>query len=84
VFALVVNFTAQSQEFAVDTIMRNGKPWELLNFTFVSEGYRQKEMDKFISDVNRISDYLFTQNPLKEYKNYFNVYAIKVPCNWSN
>lgn len=52
---------------------------ELLNFTFASEGYRQEEMDKFISDVNRVSDYLFTQSPFKEYKNYFNVYAIKVP-----
>lgn len=83
VFVMIVGFSAHSQTYPVDTILQNGKPWELLSFTFMSEGYRASELDKYIADVNRVTNHLFNQSPFKEYKNYFNVYAIKVPSNES-
>jgi hypothetical protein len=38
VFALVINFTAQSQEFTVDTIMRSGKLFGVIEFYFCERG----------------------------------------------
>lgn len=75
---LVFSFTVKAQTFDVDTVLKNGPVSEQINLVFMGDGYTAAEQAKFITDVNKILDALFAQSPFKEYKSYFNAYAIKV------
>lgn len=68
-----------AQVFPIDTVVLSGPNEKRINFVFLSDGYQQHELDKFIKDVAAVSSYFFSQSPLKEYKSYFNVFAIRVP-----
>jgi len=68
-----------AQEFPVDTILYNGDPSKFINLLFVGDGFQANELASYISNVKSTTAYLFTTSPFKEYKNYFNVFAIKVP-----
>jgi hypothetical protein len=68
-----------SQAFDVETIFRSGSNESRINFVILSDGYQAAELNKFIRDATNFSDTLFNQSPFKEYKNYFNIQAIKVP-----
>ncbi|NBP67113.1 MAG: T9SS C-terminal target domain-containing protein [Cytophagia bacterium] len=70
---------AIGQTFLVDTIFVNGNLQDQINIVFLSDGYQQMEMDKYITDVNSMLSSLFDQVPFKNYKNYFNAFAIRVP-----
>ena len=74
---------ASAQSFPVDTLIRNGSPQEMINLVFLGDGYQIHEIDKFKTDVLKLTDLIFSQTPFKQYKNYFNVYAIEVPSNES-
>ena len=65
--------------FDVVTIADNGNPSEKVDLVFLSEGYREEEMATFIADVNRMVDSLFSAFPFNQYKDAFNIYAVKVP-----
>jgi hypothetical protein len=78
-FSLAVN----AQKFDVDTIMYSGDPDVYINFVFLGDGYLESEIPKFISDVERGVDGIFNKSPYVYYKNFFNVFAIKVPSNES-
>lgn len=75
---LLCSFIVKAQTFDVDTVLKNGPVSEQINLVFMGDGYTAGEQGKFITDVNKILDALFAQSPFKEYKNYFNAYAIKV------
>ena len=68
-----------SGDFAVDTIYLSGSVSNRINFVFLSDGYQQNELTKYITDVKNSSDYFFKVVPFSNYKNYFNIFAIKVP-----
>lgn len=70
--------TLHAQTFAVDTVLRNGPVSDRINLVFLGDGYTAGEQEKFITDVNDILDELFSQEPFKPYKSYFNAYAIRV------
>ncbi|NJX14796.1 M64 family metallopeptidase [Tamlana crocina] len=72
-----------SQVFDVEPIKISGDNEYRINLVVLSEGYQTSEFTKFITDVTVFSDAMFSQSPFKEYANYFNVYAIKVPSNES-
>lgn len=72
-----------AQEFDVETIFENGDKNYRINLVFLSDGYQESELDEFVDDVNKVLDDMFDQTPFKEYKTYFNAYAIKVPSNQS-
>lgn len=82
-FLCFTALTASGQIFQTDTILYNGSPFQRINFVFVGDGYTGDEMDKYIDDVRNAVDGIFNQSPFKEYKSYFNVYAIKVVSNES-
>ena len=65
--------------FEVETIVKNGHPSEKVDLVFLSEGYRKEEMPVFIADVKRMVDSLFSAEPFNQYKDAFNIYAVKVP-----
>ncbi len=62
---------------AVEQIQVSGSPNNKIDIAFLAEGYTQKEMQKFLSDVKRIWEYFTTIEPFKEYSNRFNIYAVK-------
>ena len=72
-----------AQVFDVETIKLSGDNDKRINLVVLSEGYQNGELSKFITDATGFSNAMFTQSPFKEYANYFNVYAIKVPSNES-
>src|SRR5688572_11825013 len=82
VFSFVC-FASQAQTFEVDTIFKNGGLAERINLVFVGDGYKADELGKYNYDVNDILAEIFNQSPFKEYKNYFNAFAINVISNQS-
>jgi hypothetical protein len=68
-----------AQQFEVQSIFVNGDPSERINLVFLSDGYTEAEMPKYLNDVNTLIGNIFNQSPFQEYQNYFNAYAIKVP-----
>lgn len=71
--------TLHAQTFQLDTILYNGDPNKFINFVFMGDGYQNSQLGTYKSDVQNVTDYLFTISPFSEYKNYFNVFAIRVP-----
>ena len=55
----------------------NGPPEEKVDILFVAEGYRADDMEKFIDDAKRSSEYIFSEEPFKSHRNVFNIRAVK-------
>lgn len=69
---------ANSQTIAgVDTLWKSGPISKRINLVIMGDGYDNTETAKFITDANNIVTYLFNNAPFSNYKNYFNVFAIK-------
>ncbi|HMK06474.1 MAG TPA: M64 family metallopeptidase [Flavobacterium sp.] len=83
-FILLAGTTfSNAQVFDVETIVNNGDPDKLINLVIMGDGYTAAQQGAFVSKAQSLSTYIFNQSPWKEYKNYFNVYAIKVISNES-
>lgn len=82
-FFALMQMSSFAQVFDVDTILWNGNSSNKVNLVIMGDGYISTEQSKFISDATKVSDAFFTTSPYKEYKNYFNVIAIKVISNQS-
>lgn len=65
------------QNNMVEKIIDNGHPNKKVDIAILAEGYTDNEMDKFVSDAQRLSDSLFSTAPFAEMKDHFNVYAVK-------
>lgn len=74
----LICMVSKAQPIAVDTVLKNGSITDRINLVFLGDGYTAGEQAKFITDVNDILNAMFAQPPFKEYKNYFNAFAIKV------
>ncbi|OFY62482.1 MAG: hypothetical protein A3H98_05105 [Bacteroidetes bacterium RIFCSPLOWO2_02_FULL_36_8] len=82
ILLIKLNFVT-AQSFQVDTLQLRGNLNKYINLVIMGDGYISTEQDSFISDAVNLVDYLFTQPPWSNYKNYFNVFAIKVISNQS-
>lgn len=60
-------------------IVDNGKPESKVDLVILAEGYTSSEMDKFISDAKRVTQYLFDEEPFKSEKGKFNIKAVLTP-----
>ena len=80
---LVLSFLSYSQSFDVETIWQSGSIDDRINYVILGDGYQSSELTQFINDATNITNSLFNETPYKEYKNFFNVFAIKVPSNES-
>jgi IgA Peptidase M64/Secretion system C-terminal sorting domain len=76
---LCLFFTVKAQIFPVDTIQNNGLATKRVKFVFLGDGYTNAQLPDFITKVNSFKNNLFGQPPFSNYRNFFNVYAIKVP-----
>lgn len=72
-------FNENPYPFEAVTIFENGKPDKKVDMVILSEGYTEEEKDKFIKDANRVTGYLFDEEPFKSNKNKFNVRAVFAP-----
>ncbi len=79
VFSFTMSVIANAQVFPVETIVDNGLPEKRIKYVFLSDGYQANELSDYISQVKAMKQYLLTQTPFKQYKNFFNFYAISVP-----
>ncbi|MES2514804.1 MAG: M64 family metallopeptidase [Bacteroidota bacterium] len=61
----------------VDTVWKTGPMSNRINLVFMGDGYTTSQIPLFLSDVNNTFTYLLNVPPFNNYKNYFNVYAIK-------
>ncbi|MFO8235429.1 MAG: M64 family metallopeptidase [Bacteroidales bacterium] len=60
-----------------EKVLESGSTAKCVDIAFLAEGYKQQEMDKFVDDVERIMDYILSQEPFDKYQDRFNVYAVK-------
>lgn len=67
-----------AQVFDVQTIQYKGDKTKYLNVAILGDGYTASEQPAFVNTATILINDLFTQTPYSNYKNYFNVYAIKV------
>jgi len=63
----------------VVAIHKSGNPNEKLDLVLLGDGYTAAEMDKFIADAKRMTEYLLNAEPYKSRKNDINVWAVKSP-----
>lgn len=82
-FLIIISQFSSSQVFNLETILQSGSNKNRINLVILSDGYQSNELDQFITDATNFSNALFAETPYKEYKNYFNVHAIKIPSNES-
>ena len=80
---LFLSFSVFAQKFEVETIQQNGSIDHLINIVILGDGYTRNQLDKFVSDAHNISNAFFNEVPFSNYRNYFNIFLIKVPSNVS-
>ncbi len=68
-----------AQAFPVAAIQKNGPDSTRINLVMLSDGYTQDQLPQYLKDAGTVADKLFQTTPFKEYKAFFNVYAISVP-----
>lgn len=66
-------------QFPVKKLLFNGDSSKKVDLVILAEGYTENEIEKFYSDAQRMTDYMFTIPPFDSLKKDFNVYAIGVP-----
>ena len=57
-------------------ILKNGNPENMVDLVILAEGYSSDEIKKFMSDAERVTGYLFNEEPFQSEKNKFNITAI--------
>lgn len=72
-----------SQVFNSDTIEYNGSRENRVNIVYLADGFQQDELDFFISETRKIHNKMFLQAPFKQYRKFFNAFAVRVPSNVS-
>ncbi len=64
-------------KYQIDTIHYSGDVTKKVDLVFVAEGYSKEESAKYISDVKRLTSYLFSMEPYSSRKEDFNIWALK-------
>jgi hypothetical protein len=59
--------------------LKSGDPHDKVDFVFLAEGYTAADKDKFKTDVDRMTAFLFTVEPYKSAKARFNVRGVFRP-----
>lgn len=68
-----------AQGYVVDTLLWNGPIDKRINVVILGDGYQEIELNKFVDDARQFSSALFKSSPYKEYEDYFNIVAIRIP-----
>jgi hypothetical protein len=57
-------------------VQKSGDPHDKVDLVFLAEGYKAEDQEKFKSDLDRFSDYLFTVEPYRSLRDRFNIYGV--------
>ncbi|MEM1134525.1 MAG: M64 family metallopeptidase [Bacteroidota bacterium] len=79
--SLFILFEVTAQQFLLDTLFFNGQSEKRINYVILGDGYLEAQLASFRQDAEQFANDLFNTSPYKEYKNYFNVFAISVSSN---
>lgn len=71
----------RAQSFPIDTLQYTGPDDNRIVLVMLGDGYRTSEMDAFRRDAANVATKLFETTPFREYRNFFNVYALETPSN---
>jgi IgA Peptidase M64/Secretion system C-terminal sorting domain len=71
-------FFAEAQVFEIQNIQYKGDKSKYINFVIMGDGFTASQQDLFITKAKALTDYLLNQAPWSNYKNFINVFAIKV------
>jgi hypothetical protein len=74
----VVCFARAAAAEPVQTIVNNGDPANRVDIVILGDGYTAGELSKYQSDIQDFVQHMFEQEPLQEYKRFFNVHRIDV------
>jgi IgA Peptidase M64 len=55
-----------------------GPPAQRLNLVILGDGYTEAELPKFRAEVDRHLNVLWSIDPFRSYRNYFNIYALEI------
>lgn len=77
-FFLLVSQLCFSQVFETVPIIENGPRDKRINMVVLGDGFTSSQQGTFIADATVLVNYIFNKAPFNQYKNYFNVYAVKV------
>lgn len=77
-FFLLISQLCFSQVFETVPIIENGARDKRINMVVLGDGFTTAQQADFISNATTLVNYIFAKAPFAQYKNYFNVYAIKV------
>lgn len=58
---------------------KSGDPHQKVDLVFIAEGYTAEDLDKFKSDIDRFTEYLFKIEPYSHHRQDFNIYGIFRP-----
>lgn len=72
------SFLGFTQTFDTVLLRDNGPADKRINLVVLGDGYTEEEQEVFMVDAAQLIDYLFATLPFSHYRDYFNVYAIKV------
>lgn len=67
-----------SQVFETVPIIQNGSNDKRINMVVLGDGFTAAQQADFVANATSLVNYIFTKAPYAQYKNYFNVYAVKV------
>ena len=62
---------------ATSEIIVSGDPHDCVDIAFIAEGYTSTEMEKFRSDVARLSKELLSEAPFRNFKKKINIWAVE-------
>ncbi|MCW3160342.1 T9SS type A sorting domain-containing protein [Chryseobacterium oryctis] len=77
-FSLLISSFCFGQVFEKVAVLQNGSNDKRINIAVLGDGFTAAQQTDFVNAAQSTVNYLFTKSPYKEYKNYFNAYAIKV------
>lgn len=62
----------------IDALFMTGPSSRRIDVVFIAEGYAESQLPTFLSNATYAQDVLFSSEPFKEYRNYFNAFALSV------
>lgn len=82
-FAVMMMSLTVKAQYQLDTILYAGDSKTFTDIVFLGDGFKENEMDKFVTFVKRQAKQFFQKTPWKQYSNRFNVFYVKTPSNES-
>jgi hypothetical protein len=78
-FGIFIAVCSQAQTYQVETILQNGPTDKFINLVFLSDGFKESELNNFVKSAESSANNFLDDPPFRQYKSYFNLMAIKVP-----